>query len=169
MPDPEARRWFIDVAKIFSSKSTELDILGHARKLGIMDSRDLIACLQDTTSNTARKIVRLLYTPQQLLTMSGTEIPTSQRQAIRGTFDVDCTKRKQNLSLMIGHLDIAEAHKGPISNHKFNEAINGVFRSRKQEVVKKKKDPWKEQRNDSTIHGPFDQASDESLDQTSDE
>jgi|EBPBio282013_DNA_FD.fasta_scaffold05108_4 hypothetical protein len=37
----------------------------------------------------------------------------------------------------MNYLDVAEAHKGPISNHKFNEAINGVFRSKKQEVAKK--------------------------------
>jgi hypothetical protein len=29
-------------------------------------------------------------------------------------------------------LEFAEAHGGPISTHKFNEAINGVFRSHKQ-------------------------------------
>ena len=40
-------------------------------------------------------------------------------------------KRAQCL-LFLNHVEFAESHKGPISNHKFNEAINGVFRSKKQ-------------------------------------
>ena len=89
MPDPCARQWFMNVAKLFSNKSTEFDVMEHAKRLGISDPKDLLSCLQDTTSNTARQIIRLLYSPQQLLTMSGTEIPACQRQAIRGMFDVD--------------------------------------------------------------------------------
>ena len=44
---------------------------------------------------------------------------------------------KKNSSYFSHYLDVAEAHKGPISNHQFNEAINGVFRSKKQEAAKK--------------------------------
>ncbi len=86
MPDPGARQWFITVTKIFSNKSMEVDSLDYARKLGIDNPNDLLACLHDTTSNTARQIVRLIYSPDKLLSMSGTEIPSSQRQAIRGTY-----------------------------------------------------------------------------------
>ena len=35
-------------------------------------------------------------------------------------------------TFVFNHMDFAESHKGSISNHKFNEAINGVFRSKKQ-------------------------------------
>jgi hypothetical protein len=41
--------------------------------------------------------------------------------------------------LVFDYLEFAESHKGPISNHKFNEAINGVFRSEKQQCEKKQK------------------------------
>ena len=84
MPDSGARQWFITVTKIFSNKSSELDIFEHARKLGIADPKDLASCLQDTTSNTARQVVRLLYSATQLIQMSGTDVPSTQRQAIRG-------------------------------------------------------------------------------------
>lgn len=35
--------------------------------------------------------------------------------------------------------EFAEFHRGPISNHKFNEAINGVFRHEKMIVDKRQK------------------------------
>ena len=84
MPDSGARQWFVNVAKQFSNNNPESDVFDHAKKLGIADPKDLIGCLQDTTSNTARQVVRLLYSSGQLLRMRGTEMPTSQRQAIRG-------------------------------------------------------------------------------------
>jgi hypothetical protein len=37
-------------------------------------------------------------------------------------------------------LEFAESQKGPISNHQFNEAINGVFRSKKNEYKKTQHD-----------------------------
>ena len=89
MPDPNARPWFINVAKLFSNTSKEFDLVGHAKRLGISNTEDLLGCLDDTTSSTARQITKLLYTPQQLLTMSGTEIPADQRKAIRGMFYLD--------------------------------------------------------------------------------
>lgn len=89
MPDPNARPWFINVAQLFSNTSKEFDYVGHARRLGISDIQELIGCLADTTSSTARQITKLLYTPQQLLTMSGTKIPASQRKAICGMFVLD--------------------------------------------------------------------------------
>jgi hypothetical protein len=84
MPDSKARQWFIDIAELFSSKPCDLDIYDHAKKLRVADPKDLANCAQGTTSNTARQVVKLSYTPTQLLTMSGTEIPSEQRQAIRG-------------------------------------------------------------------------------------
>ena len=50
--------------KYFSSKGADTDIQKHATALGIKDPRDLITCIQDTTSNTARQVVRY-YTRQR--------------------------------------------------------------------------------------------------------
>lgn len=84
MPDATARQWFLSVAKLFSGKPRDMNIAEHAKALGIQDPNNLILCIQDTTSNTARQVIRLLYTPEMLCEMSGTEIPLAQRQAIRG-------------------------------------------------------------------------------------
>lgn len=97
MPNPNARQWFLDVAKMFSSKVNDMDILLHAKKLGVQDPKDLISCLQDSTSKTARQVVKLLYTTEQLVSMSGTEIPAAQRRAIRGRFDVDVFEEKRKI------------------------------------------------------------------------
>lgn len=87
MPNASCRPWFIEVAKIFSGKPNNIDFSQYAEKLGIADPDDLLACLQDTTSNTTRKIIRLLYTPSQLMSMSGTDVPSTKRQLIRGRFN----------------------------------------------------------------------------------
>lgn len=89
MPDPSARQWFINVVKLFSSDSTSYDFIGHARKLNIANPKDLVDCLDKTTSSTARQITRLLYTRKQLLEMTGPEIPKEQRQAIIGMSHFD--------------------------------------------------------------------------------
>ena len=95
MPDPNARPWFINVAKLFSNTSKDFDLVGHAKRLKISDIKDLVGCLDDTTSSTARQIIKLLYSPQQLLTMSGTQVPTDQRKAIRDMFYLDRQIKKE--------------------------------------------------------------------------
>ncbi|CAF3488941.1 unnamed protein product, partial [Rotaria socialis] len=112
IPDAAGRQWIINMGQFFSRKVPGSNIAKYATALGIDDPRDLIACIEDTTSNTTRQVIRLLYSSDKLLTMSGTEVPQSRRSAIRA---------------------FAESQKGPISKHKFNEAINGVFRSKKNE------------------------------------
>lgn len=58
--------------------------MGHSKQLNIANPKDLLECLQGTTSCTARHITRLLYSRKQLLDMKGPEIPKEQRIAIRG-------------------------------------------------------------------------------------
>lgn len=128
MPDASSRSWFIKVSQMFSNKSSETDILNYASKLGISDPDDLLGCLQDTSSNTARQIIRLLYSPVQLATMSGTEVPIGTRQLIRGVYGG--FKPFFNFDSILC-IDFCELHRGPISSRKFNEAINGVFRAKK--------------------------------------
>ncbi|CAF3502868.1 unnamed protein product [Rotaria socialis] len=118
IPDAAGRQWFINMGKYFSNKTADTNIATHATNLGIDDPRNLVACIQDTTSNTVRQVVRYLYSSDKLLTMKGTEVPKDRRLMIR---------------------QFAESQKGPISNRAFNEAINGVFRSRKCELKVKKK------------------------------
>ena len=72
------------MGKYFSNKSSESDIAKYAKALNITDPRDLIACIEGTTSNTARQVIRFLYPPDKLLTMTGPEIPEEQRAVIRG-------------------------------------------------------------------------------------
>lgn len=101
MPNPDARQWFTDVAKIFANKSADMDLFHYARRLGIKDPKDLISCLQDTTSKTARQIVKLLYSREKLVTMSGTQIPVAQRQAIRGMLTVDISKNSKKIDVIL--------------------------------------------------------------------
>ncbi|CAF1397371.1 unnamed protein product [Rotaria magnacalcarata] len=116
IPDASGRQWFINMGKYFSNKAPNADIKQYATALKITDPRDLIACIEDTTSNTTRQVVKLLYSSEQLIEMVGPEVPEETRSVIR---------------------EFAEAQKGPISDLKFNEAINGVFRSKKSEMRKK--------------------------------
>ncbi|CAF3951083.1 unnamed protein product [Rotaria sp. Silwood2] len=118
MPDAAGRQWFINTAQYLTSKVSNINIAKHARTLG-MSAQDLISCIEDTTSNTARQIIRHLYPPEKLLTMTGSDVPADQRSAIRA---------------------FAELQRGPILTHKFNEAINGVFRSKKHEVKTKQEE-----------------------------
>ncbi|CAF4521556.1 unnamed protein product, partial [Rotaria magnacalcarata] len=116
MPDASGRQWFINMGKYFSQKSSDCDVVKYAKALKINDPNDLLACVQATTSNTARQVIRRLYSPEQLLSMTGPEVPDFQRKLIR---------------------EFAESQLGPILDHNFNEAINGVFRSEKSEFKKK--------------------------------
>jgi hypothetical protein len=84
IPDAAGRQWFITMGQFFSRTVPGSNIAKYATALGIDDPRDLIACIEDTTSNTTRQVIRLLYSSDKLLTMSGTEVPQSQRSTIRG-------------------------------------------------------------------------------------
>lgn len=72
------------MGQYFSNKAPESDIAKYADALKIKDPRDLLACVEDTASNTARQVIRHLYSPDQLLSMTGPEIPEDQRAVIRG-------------------------------------------------------------------------------------
>ena len=72
------------MGKYFSKKAPDSDIVQHANALNIRNPRDLVACIQDTATNTARQVVRYLYSTEKLLTMTGPEMPADQRAAIRG-------------------------------------------------------------------------------------
>lgn len=84
MPDAAGRQWFINTARYFTSQVSNINISKHAKSLGI-SVQDLISCIEDTTSNTARQIIRHLYPPEKLLTMTGSDVPADQRNAIRGS------------------------------------------------------------------------------------
>ncbi len=85
IPDAAGRQWFIMIGNFFAKKGPDTDIMKYAKKLNV-DARDLIDCIDNTTSSTARQVVRLLYSPKKLATISGTTIPKSQRSAIRGKY-----------------------------------------------------------------------------------
>ena len=86
IPDAAGRQWFINMGKYFGNKGAHADISTHATALNIPDPRDLIACIQDTTSNTARQVIRYLYSSEQLLKMVGPDVPEAQRVAIRSNY-----------------------------------------------------------------------------------
>jgi hypothetical protein len=71
------------MGKYFGNKGPDADISKHATALNIKDPRDLIGCIQDTTSNTARQVIRYLYSSEQLLNMVGPDVPEARRLAIR--------------------------------------------------------------------------------------
>jgi hypothetical protein len=84
MPDAAGRQWFINTGKYFANQGPDTNIQVHAKALNIKDVRDLINCIDDTTTSTARQVVKLLYSPYELITQSGKVIPDTQREAIRG-------------------------------------------------------------------------------------
>jgi hypothetical protein len=73
------------MGKYFASKGPDTDIVKYATALNV-DPRDLLGCVEDTTSNTARQVTRLLYPSEKLLSMTGPEIPKTQRSAIRSNY-----------------------------------------------------------------------------------
>ncbi|CAF4042706.1 unnamed protein product [Rotaria sordida] len=115
MPNAACREWIISMGNFFTSKCSKTDIQTHAKALKISNVRDLIDCIENTTTSTARQVVKLLYSSHELETKSGTDIPQEQREAIRA---------------------FAESQRGPVSKYEFNEAIDGVFRSAKNAVKK---------------------------------
>jgi len=85
IPDAAGQRWFIDMGKFLEKRGANVNIGTHATALNV-DPQNLIECIKPTTSNTARQVVRLLYSPSKLLSKIGPDIPTAQRLAIRGNY-----------------------------------------------------------------------------------
>ncbi len=81
------------MGKYFASKGPDTDIVKYATALNV-DPRDLIACIQDTATNTTRQVVRLLYSSEKLLSMTGPEIPETQRLAIRRSYILHFKSKK---------------------------------------------------------------------------
>ncbi|UJR17458.1 hypothetical protein I4U23_004353 [Adineta vaga] len=108
IPDSAARQWLIDTGKSLDVKYST-NIHTHAKALNV-DVQELIRCLDNTTTSTARQVVKLLYPLPERLSQSKEIVPEDQRKAIRA---------------------FAESHRGPVIDRAMNEAINGVFRSTK--------------------------------------
>ncbi|CAF2107014.1 unnamed protein product [Rotaria magnacalcarata] len=116
MPDINSRSWIVRLAKLFTQQLSANDIATHARHIGISNPKKLLNCIQNRGTHTAREIVRLICSQETLLTKSGKEgVSEEKRQAIR---------------------DFVELQHGPIPDHQFNEAIDGVFRQEKLKMRK---------------------------------
>jgi hypothetical protein len=85
IPDASGQQWFINMGKFFAGRGGDMNIATHAAALKV-NAQDLFDCIESTTSNTARQVVRLLYSPKELLTMTGPEVPKAKRLAIRGNY-----------------------------------------------------------------------------------
>lgn len=136
MPDANARQWIINICKYLSMKTSHCDVNKWAKALDI-EARDLLACVQDTASNAVRQLIRRLYPTQKLLSMKGPEVSKAQRSIIRGNELYSLILKDHDYFLSF--IEFAESQRGPMSNHQFNEAVNGVFRSEKNELKKKQK------------------------------
>jgi hypothetical protein len=84
MPDGAARQWIISTGKSLNIQVHDTNLQAHAKALHIADVRDLVTCIDDTTTSTARQVVKLLYSSYELLTKTGKDVPPEQRAAIRG-------------------------------------------------------------------------------------
>ena len=84
MSTAACRQWVISMRKFFTSKCSKTDIKTHAKALRIDNIRDFIDCIENTTTITARQVVKLLYSSHELETKSRTDIPQEQREAIQG-------------------------------------------------------------------------------------
>lgn len=85
MPDIRARSWFIRIARMFSKHISPNDILQHSRLIGFANPNQLLGCICDNGTETARKIVRNLYSKEELISKSGTQVVSEQkRKVIRG-------------------------------------------------------------------------------------
>jgi hypothetical protein len=121
------------MGKYFSGNRSDTNISKHAEALNV-NVQDLIACIEKTTSSTARQVVKLVCSSEKLLNETGPDMPETQRTAIRSNYII-LPKIKNRLFIFF-QTDFAESQRGPIDDHQFNEAINGVFRSKKNEFKK---------------------------------
>ncbi|CAF3848119.1 unnamed protein product [Rotaria sp. Silwood1] len=109
MPDAHGRSWIIYLANVFRQQLSANDISQHARLIGINNPNKLLGCIQNRGTHTTREIVRLICSQETLLTKSGKD------------------------SVSEGKLELQH---GPIPDHQFNEAIDGVFRQEKYKMRK---------------------------------
>ena len=86
MPDAAARQWIINTGKRLDTKDGSVDIHSIAKNLHISDVRDLVDCIENTTTNTARQVVKLLYPQHVRETSSGNIVTTEQRELIKGEY-----------------------------------------------------------------------------------
>ncbi|CAF4709789.1 unnamed protein product [Rotaria socialis] len=126
MPDINSRSWIVRLAKLFTQQLSANDIATHARHIGISNPKKLLNCIQNRGTHTAREIVRLICSQETLLTKSGKEgVSEEKRQAICGEY-----------YLIEQLFNFVELQHGPIPDHQFNEAIDGVFRQEKLKMRK---------------------------------
>ncbi|CAF3847044.1 unnamed protein product [Rotaria sp. Silwood1] len=109
MPDAHGRSWIIYLANVFRQQLSANDISQHARLIGINNPNKLLGCIQNRGTHTTREIVRLICSQETLLTKSGKDSVSEGKR---------------------------ELQHGPIPDHQFNEAIDGVFRQEKYKMRK---------------------------------
>lgn len=85
MPDIKARSWFVRIARIFGRDISANDIVQHSRLIGFTNPNYLLGCISNNGTETARKIVRHLYSKEELLSKSGPKVVSEEkRKVIRG-------------------------------------------------------------------------------------
>lgn len=106
MPDIKARPWFTRVAKMFGQNLSSTDIVAHAAGIGLTNPSELLGCIRDSGTDTARQIIRALYSKERLRNESGTEAVSRQRrQAIRGKYNhIILYVLKYNIKILIQSL-----------------------------------------------------------------
>lgn len=87
MPDMPARSWFRRVAKLFGEQLSANDIVTHAELIGIENPNRLLTCIQNSGTATARQIIRLLYTKEEMEEKTGmAAVSQERRDAIRSEY-----------------------------------------------------------------------------------
>jgi hypothetical protein len=86
MPGDSGRNWFIQVGKLLGPKSSQSNTDTIAKNLGIRKSSLLNSCVRDTSSNTTRQVIKLLYSPAELKKGRGKDVTQCKRKLIRGKF-----------------------------------------------------------------------------------
>ncbi|CAF2833266.1 unnamed protein product [Rotaria sp. Silwood2] len=113
LPNAGARSWFINVGKRLGEQLSAKTICEHATLINNINPNALLTCIDDSGTATGRKIIRALFSEEELSGKTGPEAVSKQlREAIR---------------------NFVELHHGVIPKHDFNEAINGVFRQAKRD------------------------------------
>ncbi|CAF4875717.1 unnamed protein product [Rotaria sp. Silwood1] len=133
MPDAHGRSWIIYLANVFRQQLSANDISQHARLIGINNPNKLLGCIQNRGTHTTREIVRLICSQETLLTKSGKDSVSEGKR---------------------------ELQHGPIPDHQFNEAIDGVFRQEKYKMRKAQAPVEKTVRKpvEKTVRNPVEKA-----------
>ena len=87
MPDIRARPWFTRVAKMFGDKMKATDVLEYAKLISFKNHNQLLKCIRDRGTETARQIIRALYSKDQLLKQSRT---TAVSRVLRNAIQSKC-------------------------------------------------------------------------------